>query len=84
MFQTILNLLSSAYVEIIILILLLIGFIIHRKDPRLVSLGHQDNTDYYCGIDFLLFHVYLGQYRAANVAQHQRLRHVSRQPLHVL
>jgi hypothetical protein len=39
MFQTIINLLSSAYVEIVILILLLIGFIIHRKDPRLVVSG---------------------------------------------
>ena len=39
MFQTILNLLSSAYVEITILIILLIGFITHRKDPRLVVSG---------------------------------------------
>lgn len=39
MFQTILNLLSSAYVEIIILILLLIGFIMHRRDPRIVVSG---------------------------------------------
>jgi hypothetical protein len=39
MFETIMNLLSSAYVEIIILILLLIAFIIHRKDPRLVVSG---------------------------------------------
>jgi hypothetical protein len=39
MFQTILNLLSSAYIEIIILILLLFGFIIHRRDPRIVVSG---------------------------------------------
>lgn len=39
MFQTILNLLSSAYFEILILGLLLIGFIRHRKDPRLVVSG---------------------------------------------
>ncbi len=39
MYQTILNLLSSAYVEITILILLLIAFIVHRKDPRLVVSG---------------------------------------------
>lgn len=39
MFQTILNLLSSAYVEIVILLLLLIAFIIHRRDPRLVVSG---------------------------------------------
>jgi hypothetical protein len=39
MFQTIINLLSSAYIEIIILIILLIGFILHRKDPRLVVSG---------------------------------------------
>lgn len=39
MFQMTLDLLGSAYVEIIILILLLIGFIVHRKDPRLVVSG---------------------------------------------
>lgn len=39
MFQMILNLLASAYFEILILFLLLIGFIRHRKDPRLVVSG---------------------------------------------
>ena len=39
MFQMIINLLSSAYVEIVILVILLIAFIIHRKDPRLVVSG---------------------------------------------
>lgn len=39
MFQMILDLLSNAYVEIIMLIVLLVAFIIHRKDPRLVVSG---------------------------------------------
>jgi hypothetical protein len=39
MFQVIMDLLSSAYVEIILLIVLLIAFFVHRKDPRLVVSG---------------------------------------------
>lgn len=39
MLQFLVNLLSSAYVEIVILILLLIGFVMHRRDPRLVVSG---------------------------------------------
>jgi len=39
MFQMTFDLLSSAYVEIIILIVLLIAFFVHRKDPRLVVSG---------------------------------------------
>jgi hypothetical protein len=39
MIQTTLNLLSSAYVEITILVILLIMFILHRKDPRMVVSG---------------------------------------------
>lgn len=39
MSQYVLQLLGSAYVEIVILILILIGFITHRRDPRLVVSG---------------------------------------------
>ncbi len=37
--DTIINFLGSAYVEIIILVILLIAFIVHRRDPRLVVSG---------------------------------------------
>jgi hypothetical protein len=36
MLQSLVSMLSSAYVEIIILFFLLIGFVMHRRDPRLV------------------------------------------------
>lgn len=36
MFQSMVNVLSNAYVEIVILALLLLYFLTHRKDPRLV------------------------------------------------
>jgi hypothetical protein len=39
MLQSLVSILSSPYVEIIILILLLVGFIMHRRDPRLVVSG---------------------------------------------
>jgi hypothetical protein len=39
MLQGLVSILSSAYVEIIILFLLLIAFVMHRRDPRLVVSG---------------------------------------------
>lgn len=39
MLQSLIDVLSSAYVEIVILIFLLVGFIMHRRDPRLVVSG---------------------------------------------
>lgn len=39
MFQMTLDLLSSAYAEIVILLILLAAFIVHRRDPRLVVSG---------------------------------------------
>jgi Ca2+/Na+ antiporter len=39
MLQTLVSIMGSAYVEIVILIILLIGFFTHRKDPRLVVSG---------------------------------------------
>ena len=39
MLQGLVNILSSAYVEIIILFFLLIAFVMHRRDPRLVVSG---------------------------------------------
>jgi hypothetical protein len=36
MLQSLVDMLSSAYVEIIILFFLLVGFVMHRRDPRLV------------------------------------------------
>lgn len=39
MLQGLVNILSSAYVEIIILFFLLLAFVMHRRDPRLVVSG---------------------------------------------
>jgi hypothetical protein len=36
MLQSLIDILSSAYVEIVILFFLLVGFVMHRRDPRLV------------------------------------------------
>ncbi len=76
MFQSVLDFLSSAYVEIVILALLLVLFF--QTAPRTPSDGlrHPLGAHHYYRHDFCLFYLHLGQHRRAVFAQPQRLRHV--------